>query len=139
MIPRNIDLTVNRDFGRAGEGNFISLPLAVRDGELMSSDEYEELCKYESVFGKRVRNQAREVLGDLYDLPQKDKEFEMWRQTCLRCGKRLFPWDNIGGICKDCDNEITQSYGFWNIPWLSENTFDTPRDTHSVMDIFDLR
>lgn len=139
MLPPKIDLTANRDFGGGRFDDFtIDIPIALYDDEVMSSDEYEALCKYESFFGRRThKNQARQMLGVLYDAPIKD--LDAWRQTCLRCGKRLVPWNNFGGICRECDGEISQSSGFWNIPWLSYNSQDVPRATDSPMDIFSLR
>lgn len=130
MLPPNIDLTEHRDFGKFS-GNLV-IPIAFNDTEIMTSDDYENICRYESIFGKKMRNQAHKMLGDVYDLP-----FPIdWNRTCVRCGKPLLPWNNLGGICRECDKELNQSYGFGGFPW---QMYNTPINPSSVMDIFNLR
>ena len=130
MLPSNIDLTENRDFGRSG-GDWV-IPIAFSDDEIVTSDEYENLCRYESIFGKRMKDQTREILGYLYDL-----DFPVdWNKICIRCGKPLLPWNNRGGICMECDGELNQSYGYGSFPWTN---YKTPRLPDNIMDIFNLR
>lgn len=136
-IPRNIDLTANHDFGRDGRIIIPALSIdTLLDEEISTSDEYELVARHESIFGKRrYRSQVNEAFGPLFNIPF---ESENWNRICVRCGRFLFPWNNLGGICRECDNQLNQSYGpLWdNIPW---HRYDTPRLPNRVMDIFDLR
>ena len=138
MLPPNIDLTENRDFNeghRWFDINFGDELEAIFEDEYMTSEQYEVLKRYEDIFGRRRhKNQARELLGDLYDIP-----FPVpvdWNRTCVRCGKPLLPWNNLGGICRECDGELNQSYGYGGFPWV---VYNTPNDPRSAMDIFTLR
>jgi hypothetical protein len=103
MLPPNIDLTENRDFNEGNHWfdiNFGDELEALFEDEYMTSDQYETLKRYEDIFGRRRhKNQVRELLGDLYDLP-----FPVpvdCNRTCVRCGKPLLPWNNLGGIRRE--------------------------------------
>lgn len=136
MLPGNIDLTEHRDFSDNQlffNLNDFSIDIPISDDENITPDQYDKIVMYENIFGKRIhKNQAREVFGKSYDVRVKVD----WKKTCLRCGRPLFPWNNLGGICRECDGELNQSYGYGSIPWKTYNDSNNPR---SVMDIFNLR
>lgn len=113
MISRNIDLTANGDFG----GNSVwELPFdiqlidrAYEDG-YMSVDQYEQVVRWEGIFGRKRHTSAA---GKIFDIPvPKD-----WQHRCARCGKEIrAPWDNIYGLCSRC-NESLEMDSYSRIPW----------------------
>lgn len=113
MISRNIDLTEHRDFS-GGDAFIIPFDIelidrAYEDG-YMSIDQYEQVVKWEGIFGrKRHTSEARKI----FDMPvPKD-----WQHKCARCGKVIkAPWDNIYGLCLRC-NESLEMDSYSRIPW----------------------
>ena len=136
MLPTNIDLTEHQDFGSGSlfnSNSWFDIPIGIIDDDIMSSDEYEIYSRHIELFGRtRHSNQARDVFGVLYDMPKKD--YVYWKRTCCRCGKRLYPWSNLGGICCECNRDWNNSSS-GRIPWKTYNS----RFSNSVRDIFSLR
>lgn len=128
-LPRNIDLTEHRDFG---EDQFISLqsitPIDLDILERgMTSEEYEKWIRWEWTFGRRSHKDQR---NDIFDPEEKHRKY--WEHTCLRCGKNIkIPWNNIGGVCKECDRYLSTVPGH-KVPWKKEETV-------SLDSVFDLR
>ena len=120
MLPRNIDLTENRDFMGEDITAFdtrIEIPLD--EYQAMTTDEYEHILWWEGIFGrKRHTNEKREVF-------EKEKSYinDEMKTHCHRCGIELrIPWKRVGDICgelcEDC-NEIVAREVNGRIPWKS--------------------
>ena len=111
-LPRNIDLTEHRDFG----GNrFIPLHSTTPLDLGMTNEEYEKWIARERIFGRRSHKDQR---NDIFNDPEEDID-KHWKHTCLRCGKNIrIPWNNIGGICKECDKDLSYN----KVPWKKEET-----------------
>lgn len=82
--------------------------------ELMTTEEYELLTWWEGIFGRKEhRNQKRKIFhpkGTLNEI----------RPHCYRCDKPFrIPWDDIGGVCRKCDDEICDSAH--TLPWKRNN------------------
>ena len=137
MLPTNIDLTEHQDFGGGSlfnSNSWFDIPIGIIDDDIMSSDEYEIYNRHIELFGRtRHSNQARDVFGVLYDMPKKD--YVYWKRTCCKCGKRLYPWSNLGGICCECNRDWNNSSS-GRIPW---KTYNSRFSSNSVRDIFNLR
>ena len=136
MLPPNIDLTEHRDFGESDFSlGIIDFDIPIDDDVPVTSDQYERMLEYEKIFGRKYHhNQVRDVLGYIYDIPKKD--YIDWKSHCARCGKTLVPWDNLGGICRECDSQCNQSYGYGQIPWQE---YKSSRIQDRIMDIFSMR
>lgn len=140
MVSRNIDLTEHRDFSNNISINGISQVLLreinrIQENDIMSTDEYNILWNYHSIFGfKRHTNMAEQIFKT------KERKFkEDYYSHCERCGKLIrIPWRRIYGLCEKCNNvmETTTSDGKIKFPWDIEIT-SSPRD--DTMDIFRLR
>ena len=126
-LPRNIDLTEHGDFG--GD-QFISLqsitPIDLDILERgMTPEEYEKRITRERIFGRRSHRDQR---NDIFDPEENYRKY--WEHTCLRCGKNIkIPWNNIGGVCKECDRYLSS---YKKVPWKKEKT-------ESGNSVFDLR
>ena len=131
-LPRNIDLTENRVFGEP----FISTQSLLIDSTFsldldllkrgITNDEYEKLITWERIFGRRSHKDQR---NDIFDPEEKHKKY--WEHTCLRCGKNIkIPWNNIGGVCKECDEYLANN----KVPWKKEEIVSWGRES-----VFDLR
>ena len=136
MLPPNIDLTEHRDFSMDDISlGIIDFDIPLDDDIPVTSDQYERMLEYEKIFGrKRHSNQVRDVLGYIYDLPNKD--YLYWKSHCARCGKTLVPWDNLGGICRECDSQCNMDYNYGRIPWKEYKLISRP---DRIMDIFSMR
>lgn len=143
MLPSNIDLTENHDFGNSS----VSLDIRIGgfiDDVFVTADQYEVYEKYTKIFGNtRHKNQAREILGDLYDLPKKDKYG--WKTHCHKCGRLLFPW-NHNGLCEKCKDTMVfetgkriTTYRHIRSPFPWESSYDLERFPNRIKNIFDLR
>ena len=131
MLPRNIDLTANRDFSGGGRINFTGLLRTIDlDAEAMSTDEYEVICWWEGIFGrKRHYNEKNKVFDE------DRKYYERWRDTCVRCGKPLrCPWKRAGELCVDCAEVLDTS----RLPWI-EYYGQQAWERDRTMDIFSMR
>ena len=137
MLPRNIDLTLNRDFTPRGRNPigfhirqfFDNLP--DMDSPFMTSDEYDALSWYESIFGRRRHiNEAYRVFG------YEHKHEAYWRKTCVRCGKPLrVPWKNKSNLCDGCERD-TEIY---RCPWKGRKNYEGEPVDMSFDEIFALR
>lgn len=79
MIPGNIDLTENRDFG---DVNHIAFDFAIRQNSPMTNAEYEKIRRHEELFGS---NEMYSSYTFIFGIKK--------HHTCLRCGKPLsIPW-----------------------------------------------
>lgn len=98
MLTSRVDLTLNRDFA----DNTWMMDNAIahyHHGELMTTQEYEELCKWESIFGvEQHENQFHLVFGRRKQSAMLEVEGEAWN-----------PWD------EPSRNLIT--YSTIDIPW----------------------
>lgn len=134
MLPRNIDLTANRDFSNRSRN-----PIDIHIGQIlnelpdidslcMTSDEYNALEWYEGIFGRnRHINEAYRVFDFEY------KHTENWKRTCARCGKPIrVPWKNYGNVCEDCDCELEAHRVSWKKYYMSDGS-----PSHG--DLFNLR
>ena len=130
-LPRNIDLTEHGDFG---ENRFIPLQFLPIDPIFpdldllergMTDEEYEKWMRCERIFGRRSHKDQR---NDIFDPEENYKKY--WEHTCFRCGKNIkIPWNNIGGVCKECDKELAYNK---KVPWKKE-------EMESGSSVFDLR
>lgn len=127
-LPRNIDLTANRDFGNNIFNHTLIFPIDV-ERELMTKEEYDELVKWENIFGRKWHENQKDKIFD------SETNFnKYWENTCYRCGRSIrVPWNNINGICKNCNNHLEKT-SFNRIPWKKkENNVNVGRD------LFELR
>ena len=129
-LPRKIDLTANRDFGDNRFNHTFVFPIEI-ERELMTNEEYDELVKWENIFGKKWhKNQKNKI----FDPEVKFNKY--WENTCYRCGKTIRePWSNIGGICKNCNDHLEKTSSN-KIPWKKE-TFEN--NVNMRRDLFELR
>lgn len=136
MLPGNIDLTANRDFGIGGGISLIDADTIIGidvDGEMMSIDQYDRLVEWESVFGKkRHMNQKSTIFNK--ELPFIEKS----KHECQRCGKKIiFPWKNFYGLCEECDEIV--SHNSKKIPWKTSKPVIRRVGDRGQGDLFDLR
>lgn len=115
MLPRNIDLTENRDFMGEDITTFdtrIEIPLD--EYQAMTADEYEHILWWEGIFGrKRHANEKREVF-------EKEKSYiDETKTHCYRCGTELrIPWKRTRELCEDCKEIVAREVN-GRIPWKS--------------------
>lgn len=136
MLPRNIDLTEHRDFSGGG-GIFIDTPIEIPldEYELMTCDEYEKLRWWEGIFGRKGHRNRKEYVFD-YD----GKYVSNSKKHCLRCGKEFrYPWDNVGGICKKCDEIVGMDMDKGRIPWKEYYGQNPEIEDRTAYDLFNRR
>ena len=137
MLPSNIDLTERADFGSPSSMSMdtpVDLDLDDFDTRnKMSSNEYNSLIKWESIFGrKRHINQKWNIFPRLSLSVENPHTL-----CCARCGKVIrIPWKNYGhrypwgncGLCFECnEKEETETWG--KIPWnRNMNKFSSRND-----------
>lgn len=145
MLPSNIDLTERADFGRPSSMSMdtpVDLDLDDLDsGNKMSSNEYNSLIRWESIFGKRKHiNQKWNIF------PRNGLNYgseNPYTLYCARCGKAIripwknyeshFPWKNYG-LCSECNEKIkTETWG--KIPW-NHHTYAFSRNDERGYDLF---
>ena len=129
MLSRNIDLTANRDFSNNNSINieqFLDM-LPDVDAPLITSEEYDALAWYESIFGKRRHYNEKHIIFEY-----KKKHEAYWNVTCVRCGKPLIPWQNYGNVCQKCDQDLERNRVPWKKYYISNNS-------RHFSDLFDLR
>lgn len=126
-LPRNIDLTANRDFGGNRSISLLLLPIDDSPFLVETNEEYEERITRERIFGRRSHKDQR---NDIFDPEEKHRKY--WEHTCFRCGKNIkIPWNNILGVCKECDEYLANNN---KVPWKKEETKSWFRES-----VFDLR
>lgn len=138
MLPSNIDLTEKADFGRPSSMSMdtpVDLDLDDLDSENeMSSNEYNSLIKWESIFGKRKHINRKWNIFPRLGLNGAEDSNAL---CCIRCGKVIrIPWKNYGhrypwgncGLCFECnEKEETETWG--KIPWnRNMNKFSSRND-----------
>lgn len=113
MLSPKVDLTEHMDFNEGIFSNIRLVEISDDEQDLMSNEEYEWFIWWEGIFGRKEhRNQNHEILfkGALNEL----------KAHCYRCGKPFrIPWDNIGGVCRKCNDEIFDPSH--NLPWKRNN------------------
>ena len=137
MISRKIDLTAHRDFS-SGERfpqlfrirEFVN-GLPDIDDPVMTRDEYDMLEWWEKIFGrKRHLNQKYKVFDS------EERYRKMWRGICVRCGRRMIPWNSVNGVngelCRQCDDALEHE----RIPWKKS---EIPRERNISDTLFGLR
>ena len=125
MLPSNIDLTERADFGDA----FLISPADLNLDDFdtrneMSTDEYDLLVWWESIFGKKRHiNQKWDIFTRINLNGAEDSN----ALCCIRCGKVIrIPWKNYG-LCSECNEKIkTETWG--KIPWRTMNIFSSGND-----------
>lgn len=118
MLPRNIDLTENRDFS-GGNFAFFDVPIEIPMDEfhLMTPEEYDHLMWWEGIFGKKRHYTQK---SEVFDAEK--RYYNHWNHHCLRCGAELrIPWKIYGGLCKKCDEIVTYEEGGTRTPWKQVN------------------
>ena len=138
MLPSNIDLTERADFGLPSLMSMdtpVDLDLDDLDsGNNMSTNEYNSLIKWESIFGKRKHINRK---WDIFPRLTLDVAENPHTLCCARCGKVIrIPWKNYGhrypwenyGLCSECNEEIEiETWG--KIPWnRNMNKFSSRND-----------
>ena len=138
MLPSNIDLTEKADFGSPSSMSMdtpVDLDLDDLDSENeMSSNEYNSLIKWESIFGKRKHINRKWNIFPRLGLNGAEDSNAL---CCIRCGKVIrIPWKNYGhrypwgncGLCFECnEKEETETWG--KIPWnRNMNKFSSRND-----------
>lgn len=112
MLSPKIDLTERWDFSGGVEDSLMDseVPEDVYDG-LMTTEQYDRLCRWESIFGKRRHeNQKRHIFPVM---------LSRYSTKCTCCGKELrAPWMRFSnnGLCQDCEKESRYNS---RIPWKS--------------------
>ena len=134
MLPSNIDLTERADFGLPSSMSMdtpVDLDLDDSDsGNKMSSNEYNSLIRWESIFGKRKHINRKWNIFPRLGLNVSYGSENPHTLYCARCGKVIrIPWKNYGyhypwknyGLCSECNEKIkTETWG--KIPWKHTST-----------------
>lgn len=111
MLPSNIDLTAHFDFSNNRvnpwiiaevRGGVRMLPESGRP--LMTSNEYDRLCMYESIFGKRRYDDAKQILFDAHSSAND------WFPFVKKSNE--FPWNS-----RTYNYNISHSNVYQRIPW----------------------
>ena len=131
MLPSNIDLTERADFGDASLISPADLNLDDIDTRNeMSTDEYDLLVWWESIFGKKRHVNQK---WDIFPRLTLDVAEDPNALCCIRCGKVIrIPWKNYG-LCSECNEKIkTETWG--KIPWKHNST--SSRNDEKGYDLF---
>ena len=143
MLPSHIDLTEREDFGRPSLIMEIPVDLDLDDfdsGNKMSSNEYNSLIRWESIFGKKRHINQK---WDIFPRLTLDVAEDPYTLYCARCGKAIripwknyeshYPWKNYG-LCSECNEKIkTETWG--KIPW-NHHTYAFSRNDERGYDLF---
>lgn len=109
-LSSKIDLTANRDFGP--KVVVINSIQSLDENESMSTDEYVRIARRESIFGKKIHRNIKDVVFD-----REGKFMEEVSIHCERCGKEFkIPWQFRWGLCEKCMTELGESFQI-RIPW----------------------
>lgn len=146
MLPSNIDLTEKADFGRPSLIMEIPVDSDLDDfdsGNKMSSNEYNSLIRWESIFGKRKHINQKWNIFPRNGLNVSYGSENPYTLYCARCGKAIrIPWKNYGshhpwknyGLCSECNEKIkTETWG--KIPW-NHHTYAFSRNDERGYDLF---
>ena len=145
MLPSNIDLTEKADFGCPSLIMEIPVDSDLDDfdsGNKMSSNEYNSLIRWESIFGKRKHINQKWNIFPRLNLNVSYGSENPYTLYCARCGKAIripwknyeshFPWKN-DGLCSECNEKIkTETWG--KIPWKHNST--SSRNDEKGYDLF---
>ena len=108
-MDRKIDLTERNDFSSLRVEDVLTSMFL--DDELVSSDEYETIVRWESIFGKERHDNEKAEIFDYNGKYERDVE-----RHCQRCGIELrVPWKVFYGLCKECDEFVDA--GDEPLPW----------------------
>ena len=145
MLPSNIDLTEKADFGRPSLIMEIPVDSDLDDfdsGNKMSSNEYNSLIRWESIFGKRRHINQKWNIFPRLGLNVSYGSENPHTLYCARCGKVIrIPWKNYGhrylwknnGLCFECSEKVeTEIWG--KIPWKHNST--SSRNDEKGYDLF---
>lgn len=146
MLPSNIDLTERADFGHPSLIMEIPVDLDLDDfdsGNKMSSNEYNSLIRWESIFGKRKHINQKWNIFPRLNLNVSYGSENPYTLYCARCGKAIripwknyeshYPWKNYG-LCSECNEKIkTETWG--KIPW-NHHTYVFSRNDERGYDLF---
>lgn len=145
MLPSNIDLTEKADFGRPSLIMEIPVDSDLDDfdsGNKMSSNEYNSLIRWESIFGKRKHINQKWNIFPRLNLNVSYGSENPYTLYCARCGKAIrIPWKNYGhhypwenyGLCSEC-NEKREIDFKGRIPWKDTST--SSRNDERGYDLF---
>lgn len=146
MLPSNIDLTEKADFGRPSLIMEIPVDSDLDDfdsGNKMSSNEYNSLIRWESIFGKRKHINQKWNIFPRLNLNVSYGSENPYTLYCARCGKAIrIPWKNYGShhpwknyeLCSECNEKIkTETWG--KIPW-NHHTYVFSRNDERGYDLF---
>lgn len=146
MLPSNIDLTEKADFGRPSLIMEIPVDSDLDDfdsGNKMSSNEYNSLIRWESIFGKRKHINQKWNIFPRNGLNVSYGSENPYTLYCARCGKDIrIPWKNYGShrpwknyvLCSECNEKIkTETWG--KIPW-NHHTYVFSRNDERGYDLF---
>ena len=117
----SVDLTERRDFGARItllQGHILPINL-----NHMSSEEYDNLRRWEKIFGRRFHDDQRIKIFDITPFIKNHEEH------CDRCGKYLaIPWKRPNsGLCEECERQIKIYSSFSRIiPWKQINYTNGP-------------
>ena len=146
MLPSNIDLTEKADFGRPSS-TIMEIPVDsdlddFDSGNKMSSNEYNSLIRWESIFGKRKHINQKWNIFPRLNLNVSYGSKNPYTLYCARCGKAIripqknyeshFPWKNYG-LCSEC-NEKREIDFKGRIPW--KHTSTSSRNDERGYDLF---
>ena len=137
MLPSNIDLTEKADFGQPSLIIMdvpVGLDLDDFDSEnKMSSNEYNSLIRWESIFGKRKHINQKWSIFPRNGLNVSYGSENPYTLYCSRCGKVIrIPWKNYE-LCSECNEKIkTETWG--KIPWKHNST--SSRNDEKGYDLF---
>ena len=137
MLPSNIDLTERADFGSPSSMSMdtpVDLDLDDSDSEnKMSSNEYNSLIRWESIFGKRRHINQKWNIFPRNGLNVSYGSENPYTLYCSRCGKVIrIPWKNYG-LCSEC-NEKREIDFKGRIPW--KHTSTSSRNDEKGYDLF---
>ena len=114
MVAGNIDLTENRDF-RGGRFQIpeMDIPLELWDEDIMTSEDYEKIRRWESIFGKKRHTNGK---YRIFGITPFVKNLE---SRCCRCGKEFkIPWERERReLCKRCSDEVEHDNQYLKFPW----------------------
>ena len=146
MLPSNIDLTEKADFGRPSLIIMeipVDLDLDDFDSEnKMSSNEYNSLIRWESIFGKRKHINQKWSIFPRNGLNVSYGSKNPYTLYCSRCGKVIrIPWKNYGWrslwknyeLCSECSEKGEIDFK-GKIPW--KNTSTSSRNDERGYDLF---
>ena len=120
ILSPKVDLTADRAFSTLNmslvEDTVIDMSLD--EYQSMTSDQYDKLMWFESIFGKRRHyNKKKELFG----IGEYDEHFLARKGHCARCGSIIRePWNYYNGLCKDCATKLDDGKDN-RTPWLEQD------------------